>query len=385
MSINCTLAAYYFANYHPGDPRNTRLKGASWSEWQLVREARPRFPAHVQPRVPLWGYGDESDPAVMARKTGAAAAHGVDAFIFDWYYYDDGPFLEGALERGYLGMPDRRPVKFALMWANHDWTDIHPARRGVTPALLYPGAVTPATFRAIADRVIARYFRHPDYWRIGGRPYFSIYDLDRLLASFGGVAETRAALEEFRARSREAGAGEPHLNAVAWGRPLLPREQAPADLPALVRDLGFDSATSYVWVHHVGLPDLETDYNWVRDRYLDFFADAERRFPVPFHPNVSVGWDPSPRCHPGSEYAPVGYPFSKTIAGNTPARFGEALARICARLRERPEAGRVVTINSWNEWTEGSYLEPDDINGMGFLEAIARVKGLAPDADGEEV
>ena len=42
MSDSCTLAAYYFGNYHPGDPRNTRLKGASWSEWQLVREARPK-------------------------------------------------------------------------------------------------------------------------------------------------------------------------------------------------------------------------------------------------------------------------------------------------------------------------------------------------------
>jgi hypothetical protein len=311
----------------------------------------------------------------MTRKIGAAADHGVDAFIFDWYHYNDGPFLEGALDRGYLGAPNCGRVKFALMWANHDWTDIHPARRGVTPALLYPGAVTPAAFQTITDLVIARYFRHPAYWRVAGRPYFSIYDLGKLLASFGGVDETRAALEAFRARARTAGVGELHLNAVAWGRPLLPREQAPADLAALVHDLGFDSATSYVWVHHVGLPNIETDYNWVRDRYLDYFADVERRFSVPYYPNVSVGWDPSPRCHPESEYAPVGYPFSKIITGNTPARFAEALARICAPLRERPEAGRIVTVNSWNEWTEGSYIEPDDFNGMGYLEAIARLKG----------
>ena len=31
------------------------------------------------------------------------------------------------------------------------------------------------------------------------------------------------------------------------------------------------------------------------------------------------------------------------------------------------------TINSWNEWTEGSYLEPDTVHGMGYLEAVKRV------------
>jgi len=37
-----TVASYYFGNYHPGDPRNTRMKGATWSEWELVKAAKPR-------------------------------------------------------------------------------------------------------------------------------------------------------------------------------------------------------------------------------------------------------------------------------------------------------------------------------------------------------
>ena len=80
-----TVASYYFGNYHPGDPRNTKNKGPDWSEWELVKAAKPRFPGHQQPRVPLWGYGDESDPKVMEQKIAAAADHGIDAFIFDWY------------------------------------------------------------------------------------------------------------------------------------------------------------------------------------------------------------------------------------------------------------------------------------------------------------
>ena len=78
-----TVASYYFANYHPGDPRNTKLKGERWNEWELVKAAKPRFPGHHQPNVPLWGYVDESDPKVRAMKITAAADHGVGAFIFD--------------------------------------------------------------------------------------------------------------------------------------------------------------------------------------------------------------------------------------------------------------------------------------------------------------
>jgi hypothetical protein len=36
---------------------------------------------------------------------------------------------------------------------------------------------------------------------------------------------------------------------------------------------------------------------------------------------------------------------------------------------------KILTINAWNEWTEGSYLEPDTVYGMGYLEAIRDVFG----------
>lgn len=137
-----TAAAYYFPNYHTGDQRNIKNKGKDWSEWELVKAARPRFPGHDQPKVPLRGYTDEKDPKVMAQKIEAASENDIDCFIFDWYMYENGPFLNRCLDEGFLKVKNVEKIKFALMWANCDWIEIHPFTHGAEQKLLYPGKIS---------------------------------------------------------------------------------------------------------------------------------------------------------------------------------------------------------------------------------------------------
>lgn len=369
-----TVCAYYFPSYHV-DPRNEAIHGPGWTEWELMRCAGPRFTGHAQPKTPLWGYEDESDPAVFGRKIDAAAGHGIDCFIFDWYWYDDGPFLERGLERGFLGASNAHRLKFALMWANHDWVNIHPAGFAGRPSLLYPGAVTRATFDTLAEYVIRHYFGHPSYWRIDGCPYFSIYELYRLIDGLGGVEATRDALEHFRARTQAAGFPDLHLNAVVWGVQILPGEQAINDPAALVTALGFASVTSYVWIHHVPLLDFPTTaYEQVMDAATAHWRHATAEFPLPYHPNVTMGWDASPRTLQSDRFANAGYPFMPVLEGNTPTAFKSALARARTFLDAQP-GPKILSINAWNEWTEGSYLEPDTTTGMAYLEAVRDVFG----------
>jgi hypothetical protein len=157
-----------------------------------------------------------------------------------------------------------------------------------------------------------------------------------------------------------------HLNAVGWGQPILPGEGIPVDLAKLVHALGFDSVTSYVWVHHAS----PGNYDDVRDAYWKYWDRARMMFDVPYFPNVTMGWDPSPRCDQSDKMDDSGYPFTSIIKDNTPQRFHTALMMAKQRLSTQENGPRVLTVNAWNEWTEGSYLEPDTVEGYGYLDAL---------------
>ena len=327
--------------------------------------------------MPAWGYTDEKDPTEMARKIDAAADNGVDVFIFDWYYYDDGPFLNRALDEGFLKAPNTEKLKFALMWANHDWLDIHPYTKGDEQKILYPGRVTPETFDKIGDLIIKEYFTKPNYWTVDGKPYFSVYDVQKFVENFGSVEAARAAMDKLREKAVAAGLPGVHWNLVTWGNPVLPGEKAAENTPELLKKLGFDSGTSYVWIHHTPLPDLQTDYLKAMDDYFAFWDKARAEYGVPYYPNVTMGWDPSPRYVEQTPEGIKNYLVTYTIGNNTPENFREALQRTKDRLLADPNGPRILNINSWNEWTEGSYIEPDSIHGTGYLEAIKAVFGQA--------
>lgn len=372
---NYRVGAYYFPNYHL-DARNEAAHGAGWTEWNLVQSAGPRFPGHAQPKVPLWGHEDEADPDVMAKKIAAAAHHGLNHFLFDWYWYDDGPFLNRALDEGFLNAPNNDRLEFALMWANHDWCDIHPAKFSGPKNLLYPGAVTRETFDAIVEVVIEKYFSHPSYMKIDGCPYFSIYELMTLMQSLGGLEATRDALEHFRARTKSAGFPDLNLNAVVWGVQILPTEKAIENPQQLLDVLGFDSIASYVWVHDVPLLDFpETDYAAVTQQAAEKWRETRDDYTLPYHPNVTMGWDASPRTVQSDRFENIGYPFMPILGDNTPENFKEALQEVKAFLDEREDGPKICSINAWNEWTEGSYLEPDTVHEFSYLEAICDVFG----------
>jgi hypothetical protein len=376
-----TVLAYYFPDWHR-DPRNAAWFGPDWTEWELVKAATARFPGHRQPRIPALGYRDEADPMIAAADVELASGHGVDGFLFDYYWYDDGPYLSGALDEGFLRADNNHKLSFALMWANHQLVDIFPSRStdDMPPRLLKDGALDRQAFEAMVHHIVDRYFSRSNYLTVGGKPWFTLYDIGNFVAGLGGLEAARDALDWFRDQTRQAGHPGLHLDGVLWSATVIRTgTETPPDLPEVVDRLGFDSGSSYVWLHHVDAGNAAFPNGSISELRESAFADYDRyaaQLDVDFYPNVSVGWDPSPRTDQSLPYRQVGYPWTP-VWDQSPSEFTVGLRRAVDYLaRHRPKHS-IITINAWNEWTEGSYLLPDTTHGLAYLEAIRAVLGVS--------
>lgn len=188
----------------------------------------------------------------------------------------------------------------------------------------------------------------------------------------------------------------PKPDSTDWGtvsvlphRPHLPQWQSrTCGGGGMAKELTIDTLTSYVWIHHYALPDFPaTDYDKVANGYFravekgggwNGLEQPASALQVPYHLNVSMGWDSSPRCPADADWTKKrGYPFGAVIVNNTPERFRGALLRAKELTLKRPPKERIITINSWNEWGEGSYLEPDAVHVMKYLEAVRAVFGTS--------
>ena len=359
------IAAFLYPAYASDDPRLRPFWPMGIGEWETVMTMQKRNPGHYWDRKPLWGYINEADPSVMSMEIEQATKHGVNVFIFDWYWYDGRPFMETTLDNGFLKAENVNKMQFYLMWANHDVLNLWDTRLANVKEnnVIWTGKVDRQEFEKVCKRNIEKYFKHPQYYKIDGKPVFMIYDIPQLIAGLGGIEETADALKWFKEETKKAGFPGLELQITMWSINLnysgLDAGKTTDPGNSFVKKLGFTSGTHYQFAHFT---NVNEDYNVIMDAVEKEWERIDSSYDFTYYPHISVGWDNSPRTG-----------VSAVMKNNTPENFEKALRKAKAFVDRHPKQKPLITINSWNEWTETSYLMPCDMFGYGYLEAVKHV------------
>ena len=353
------IGAYVYPGWHPIEERD-RSFHPGFTEWELVEACRPRFDGHAQPRLPLLGAYDDRDPVEVGRRIRLATEHGVDAFVYGFFWCRGKRVFQDAIDLGYLGSDEGRSTPFALMWANRMPRRVLPVRRSDLPVISGDRVVrTDAEdFAALIAYLCERYFHRDNYLRLEGRLYFSIFDSTFFIRELGYTAAA-AAIAEARALLKARGLGDLHLAAIDPSEEVIGK----------VAEIGFDSVTHYVLLPWWRGPPLQ-DYADCARRRADEWRGYAAASGLPYMPSVAPGWDASPRAADFGEERPNKYPWSPVITAEHPDLFAEALSRGLQRAPQTCPADPMVFVASLNEWSEGHYLEPDTRFGNGWLEAV---------------
>ena len=377
-SVHAKVVAAYFPQFHR-IAENDRWWGDGFTDWVNVRRAKPLFPGHAQPRVPLGGkYYDQTQEDVIRWQVDLAREHAIHGFCH-YHYWFDGVHLLSEPTRVFLEHKDIA-MPFCLAWANESWS-----RRwdGQDKEILQAQTHEPS---------VESWQRHFDYlikaWtderalRIDSKPVFVIYRPFR-------IKQLARMLDFWQTQARRHGLDGIHFLALqqsdypeeslrpfdgfirfqpfhamqrAWrswrhGRVGRVWDRVEARVPR--RLLASWNAANKAYFAR---PNM-VDYDEAWKRIVLDCAGA----PANTYPGAFLDWDNTAR-----------YGRRATIfEGASPERF-EHWFQILVRLVEaRPEKEHWIFVNAWNEWAEGTYLEPDTRHGHGYLEAIRRCVGGA--------
>ncbi len=321
-----------------------------------MTRATPRYPGHRQPRLPAdLGFYDLRLPEARNAQAALARDYGIDGFSYYFYWFNGRRILERPLDDMLAsGTPD---FPFMICWANEPWTRNWD---GMANEVLLPQTFEPGwEDRFAAD--IAPILADNRYIRLNGRPVLAIYRMMQ-------IPKPKQAVDRLRIALRQHGFPDMH---IIGGWLHFGGDAEPPDQPgALGLDAYFEfpphrmprcRLTPQPGVHGSDSELELNDYNASVEAAIDQLvlpADGFR------YRGVMAGWDNTPRR--GRR--------TMVMHGATPTAFRRWLraAVLQARIEAQgPETA--VFINAWNEWAEGSNLEPDRDFGRGWLEAVASV------------
>ena len=362
----------YLPQFHT-IPENDEWWGKGFTEWVNVRDAKPLFEGHNQPRVPLNNnYYDLSDIETLKWQCRIAKEYGIYGFCMYHYWFNGHLLLEKPMEM-LLAHPEI-DIKYCISWANHDWTDAWKASNR------QPKVLIAHNFDDEKDWVdhfnyLLPFFKDPRYMTENNKPLMVIYipniirKLKKMLDVWSQMARDNGfdGLTFIYQSAASSFDNSWDHSLFDYGVEMNPgyvglanRQKNSSFFPKLMKYS--HEIKRFLHIRRSLLPQkkitevskADYDYTWQRILELRPISNAPKMIPCAF-----TDWDNTPR------HKERGYLFQ----GVSPDKFKSYFKQLIDNTKKYYDTD-MIFVFAWNEWAEGGYLEPDENNGFAFLEAI---------------
>jgi hypothetical protein len=288
---------------------------------------------------------------VMQQQITWMNSYGVDFIVFDWYWNAlNQVYMDHAVQT-YLQASNRDQVKFALLWANE-------AQKTVPTSL--------SQFNTMVQYWISNYFGKAQYLKIENKPVVIIFSVEKLRTNAALFGKTMKDLID-SANNLAKQAGYPGVYFVAateaveyWVKWFNP-------------DNGFSALSAYNYHRgfsgvYLPLKPFSHSYEELDAGYRESWDWILKATTLPYFVPTTTGWDKRPW---GGSVDPL-----HDQSYSTPAQFKAHLQAAKARIDQYPtKTLKTLLICCWNEYGEGSVLEPTKKHQFQYLEAVRSVFG----------
>jgi hypothetical protein len=367
------IFAFYFPQFH-SIPENDLWWGKGFTDWDLVKNAKPLYNNHYQPRVPLNNnYYDPTVFKTIENQVSLAKQHGISGFMFYHYWFDGKLMLEKPLE---VFLTNNDPnFEFCICWANESWTKSWIGR----PDIILKKQNHKKDIELWREHFnyLLPFFKDSRSLKIDDRPVFLIYQPEI-------VTHTKEMFDYWNELAEINNLSKLYFIAVKNHEYLNDNFLVNYDAilkfqPRLAFSSNYDSfnfrsAFNILRFLPEGLKGYLLKYINKLQNYslinskkiwakiLEEAYVKNIRYPdLKIFESVFYEWDNTPRY--GKK--------AKIFNGITDQDMRNNLNSII-KLSKANDT-EVLFYNAWNEWSESAYLEPDEKFGLNKLEIIYEV------------
>lgn len=363
--------AFFVPQYHEIEINN-KYWGKGFTEWVNVKNAKPLFDGHKQPKKPLNdNYYNLLDKKTKLWQQKLAKKYGVYGFCYYHYWFNGKKLLEEPCEQ-ILKDPDI-DLPFCFCWANEAWSMEWTGKKQVIMPQFYGKEKEWKNHW----EYLLQFFKDERYIKEDGKPIFVIYRPESIVclkemlsfwrkmaidSGFPGIifmSQSPQYMFDDRFDHSEIDYDieyEPSTSRIYMGQNKFKR------LKRIRRDIIKFCENNFGWdLRRYGTRFINHITNTERPNYDEAWNNIISRKPYSKKsiPCAFVDWDNTPR------YKERG----RVYIGATPKKFKEYFSKLINKTIKEYKKDYVF-IFAWNEWGEGGYLEPDTINKYGYLEAI---------------